>query len=402
MATNLFEMKSTLAGLVSDRKGVSDWIDEKAGDPTVKMEDLEAKQAQVEDYTKRIKMLQDSIKREEDAQRAHVAAQEVAKSGGADQELVRAKAAFYRAAANGGDLSKAYEGLGAIPAADADLGNGSKLLPKNMSNQLILEPVERNPLRTVARVTNITGYEEPKLGFTIEDADIADVTDKQTAQEIAMEGDVVTYGRLKAKVKATVKDTVMLGSDVDLVSAIENQLAGALAKREKLFAFKSATAIYNSGTPDSVHRHMSFYDYTAYTSADNLTYAIKAVTGATMYDAIALALGDLADDFAANASVMMKRDDYFAMIKTLTNDSEALFGSKPASILGYPVVFCDKADIPVIGDFQYYGINYDIATTFDVDKDVDKGEYKYVLTAWGDQQIRLKSAFRLALVSAGE
>ena len=86
----------------------------------------------------------------------------------------------------------------------------------------------------------------------------------------------------------------------------------------------------------------------------------------------------------------------------MTSNSEALFDSKPASILGYPVVFCDRANIPVVGDFQYYGINYDISTVFDVDKDVDKGEYKYVLTAWGDQQIRLKSAFRLALVSAGE
>ena len=104
----------------------------------------------------------------------------------------KARAEFYRAALTGGDVKKAYEGLDGIPADTADLGNGSNLLPKNVSTTLLTEPIQENPLRPICRVTNITGYEEPKLGFTIEDADIGDVTDKQTANEIAMEGDTVT------------------------------------------------------------------------------------------------------------------------------------------------------------------------------------------------------------------
>ena len=95
----------------------------------------------------------------------------------------------------------------------------------------------------------------------------------------------------------------------------------------------------------------------------------------------------------------MKKSDYYAMVQGLANNSESLFGAKPASILGYPVHFCDKATIPVVGDFSFYGINYDIGTIFETDKDAKKGEYYWVLTAWGDQQIRLKSAFRLAIVS---
>ena len=94
----------------------------------------------------------------------------------------------------------------------------------------------------------------------------------------------------------------------------------------------------------------------------------------------------------------MKKSDYYGMIKELVNDSDTLFTSKPASILGHEVIFCDKAEIPVVGDFDFYGINYDIGTIFETDKDAKKGEYYWVLTAWGDQQIRLKSAFRLALV----
>ena len=95
----------------------------------------------------------------------------------------------------------------------------------------------------------------------------------------------------------------------------------------------------------------------------------------------------------------MKKSDYFACIEGLANSAESLFGGKPASILGVPVVFCDAATIPVVGDFRYYGINYDIGTVYLTDVDAKKGEYYFVLTAWGDQQIRLKSAFRLAIVN---
>jgi len=215
----------------------------------------------------------------------------------------------------------------------------------------------------------------------------------QTANEIALSGDTVAYGRMKAKVSATIKDTVLHGTDLDIVTRVEQALRSALAKREKHFAFLPAA----SCASDATHKHMSFYNGTI--SEGVTTYEIVAKTGATLYEAIINALGDLADDFSANARVMMKKADYYGMVKELANDSEALFGSKPASILGFPVEFCDKATIPLVGDFQYYGINYDIGTIYETDKDAKKGEYYFVLTAWGDQQIRLKSAFRLAIVN---
>ena len=379
----LFEMKEKHFALQNELKTIKDYITEKSADPTVSMEDLEAKQKQAEDLKKRMGMIASAIHEEEERQKAALAMQ----PGTAldeKQRKLKAKADFYRAAL-AGDASKAYEGLGAIPAATADLGSGDKLLPTNLSNELLMEPVEINPLRGIVHVTNITGLEEPKLGFTIEDSDIADVTDKQTANEIAMDGDSIAYGRHKMKVTATIKDTVYHGTDLDVVNAVEGALQSALAKREKHFAFLSATA---AGS-DTTHAHMSFY-----AAANNIT----EVEGETLYTAIVNALADLADDYAANARVVMKKADYYGMIQGLTNDSEALFGSKPASILGYPVVFCDKAETPVVGDFSYYGINYDIGSVFETDKDAKKGEYYFVLTAWGDQQIRMKSAFRLAKV----
>lgn len=396
---NLFELKEKLATLKAAILADANWLAEKAADPATSMDDIKEKQAHRDELQTRYDTLKAEHDRMEEEQRIKVAGEAIA-SGAVtpEQNLVEAKGAFYRDALTG-NVKKTYEGLGAIPANTADLGYGEHLLPKTVSNELLLEPVETNPLRDIVHVTNITGYEEPKLGFTIEDSDIGDVADTATANEIAMTGDSVVYGRLKMKVVATVKDTVLHGTNTNLVEAIESRLRSALAMREKRFAFQSATSIYNSGTPDSVHRHMSFYDYTSYTSASVLTYAITAKEGATMYAAIVAALSDLADEFAANATVVMKKSDYYAMIQTLTNDSETLFGSKPASILGVPVVFCEKATIPVVGDFRYYGINYDVDAIYETDKDGKKGEYYFIFTAWGDQQIRLKSAFRLAIVN---
>lgn len=385
----IFEMREKMAHLQAAINADAQFLAEKASDPNTTMEDLNAKQAHMEDTQKRFDMIKAQCDRAEAEARDRLKEQQKQLSGDSDGDSkIAVKAAFYRDAING-VVGKSYEGLGAIPAANADLGTGDKLLPTQLARELLVEPFEINPLRNIAHITNITGLEEPKLGYTIEDADLADVTDKQTANEIALSGDTVVYGRHKAKVTATIKDTVLHGTDLDVVSTVEGALRSALAKREKHFAFLPAA----TAASDTTHKHMSFYQ-----QADG-DYVITDVEGETMYDAIVAALADLADDYSVNARVVMKKSDYFAMVKELANDSEALFGSKPQSILGYPVVFCDKATIPVVGDFSFYGINYDIGTIFETDKDAKKGEYYFVLTAWGDQQIRLKSAFRLAIVN---
>lgn len=389
----LFELKEKMATLDASINADAEWIAEKAADPSVAIDEINAKKSHRDELVSR----RDMLKAQHDEMEAN---QRAALEKSVPEErptLLKAKARFYRDALTG-NVQKSYEGLGAIPVNTADLGYGEKLLPKNVSNQLLIEPEETNPLRRIARITNISGYEEPKLGFTIQDADIADVADTATANEIELTGDTVAYGRLKMKVAATVKDTVLRGTDTDLVSAIEGNLRSALAYREKFFAFKSKADIYNSGTVDSVHRHMSFYNYSG-TYGSGETYVIKTVEGATMYAAIVNAFADLDDRYAANAKVVMKKTDYYGMIASLTNTAEALFTDKPASILGIPVIFCDKATIPVVGDFSYYGINYDIDSLYQVDSDAKKGEFYFVFTAWGDQQIRLKSAFRLAIVN---
>ena len=180
---------------------------------------------------------------------------------------------------------------------------------------------------------------------------------------------------------STVKDTVLRGTDLDLVSKVEAALRSGLAIKEKMNAFRTVS--------DTTHDHMSFY-------LNN----IKEVEGADIVDAILNAWADLPEMFAANAHVVMRKQDYYAAVRTLANGSADLWGKKPEDVLGIPVVFNDRAVTPVVGDFRYARQNYDIGTIYETDKDAKKGEYFFVLTAWGDHRIRLKSAFRLAKVKA--
>lgn len=386
----LFEMKEKLFALETERKGLADWIAEKAADPTTKMEEIEEKQNKVDELTKRINLLQKSHDEEEERQRNALAMQKGSGNGMSEKDVrIKAKAAFYRAALTGGDVKKAYEGLGGIPAETADLGRGENLLPKNVSNELLTEPVEENSLREIEPVSNISGLEEPKLMFSIDDEDLADVTDQETAREIEMEGDTVAYGRFKTKIVATVKDTVLHGTDTDLVGAVDAALRSGLAIKEKMRAFAPASG---SGAYDASHKHMSFYQ------ADEGVTAIKTVTGTDLIAAIINAWADLPEAFAANARCVMRKQDYYAAIRVLANENDTLWGKKPEDVIGIPVTFNDRAVTPVIGDFRYSKQNYDIGTVYETDKDAKKGEYYFVLTAWGDHQIRLKSAFRLAKV----
>lgn len=379
----LFEMKEKIFDLTNERNTIAAWITEKAADPTTSMEDIKVKNTKLEELNSRIAILQKAHDDEEENQRKQLAFKQGggAGTGVTEKEAkLKAKADFYRAALTGGDVKKAYEGLGAMPTGSADLGHGENLLPTNLSNELLVEPLEENTLRRIEPVSQITGLEEAKLLFDIEDADLEDVTDKETAKEIEMTGDTISYGRYKTKITATIKDTVLHGSDFNLVGAVENALRSGLAIKEKINAFRTVS--------DGTHDHMSFY----------LT-GIKEIEAEDMIQGIIDAWADLPEAFAANAKCVMRKSDYYAYaaIKTMAN-ADNLWGKKPEDVLGIPVEFNDRAVYPVVGNFQYSRQNYDIGTIYETDKDAKKGEYYFVLTAWGDHRIRLKNAFRVVKV----
>jgi HK97 family phage major capsid protein len=374
----LFELKEKLATLNAAIKADADWIAEKAADPTVPMDEIKTKTAHRDELTERRDLLQKQHDEMEKQQREALGKQP--NTGNPDKDnLVKSKAAFYRAVATGEDRTKAYQGLGAIPAGSADMGSGSALLPSTLSSELISEPFEENSLRRVEQTSQIAGLEEPRISFTIDDEDLLeDVIDFETAKEIEASADTVTYGRYKTKVKIKVSDTVLMGTDTNLVNTIENELRSGLARKEKLRAFAKSA--------DDTHRHMSFY-----------MNGIKGVTGDSIVSAIMAALGDLPDAFRANAKVVMRSADWYSYLQTLNGQNNELFTAKPEEVLGVPVIFNDKADIPIVGDFRYAKQNYEPAATLKSDEDIERGVYMYVLTAWGDHQIKLKSAFRLAI-----
>lgn len=382
MAT-VFELKEKMATLGAAIQADADWISEKAANPETKMDAITEKKNHRDELQKRFDLIKEEHDRLEKAAIARLQAQnKVAENNDTKQGNMAARGEFYKSALTGGDVKKAFEGLGAIPENDPDLGKGENLLPTNMTSELLTEPFETNSLREIELVSNITGLEEPMFEFDIEDENLADVTDKETAKEIETAGNLVSYGRFKTKISVTVKDTVLHGSPLNLATVIENGLRSGLAIKEKMRAFATS--------PDTAHAHMSFYS-----TANN----VKVVNGTTMLDAILAAYGDLPDGFVENATCVMRRSDYIAMIRDLANGAESLFGKKPEDVIGIPVTFNDRAVKPVVGDFRYARQNYDIGAIFETDKDAKKGEYYFVFTAWGDHKLRLKSAFRIANVN---
>ena len=95
----------------------------------------------------------------------------------------------------------------------------------------------------------------------------------------------------------------------------------------------------------------------------------------------------------------MKKTDYYNILSELANDSSTLYSAQPSQVLGANVVFCDLATIPVVGDFNYSHFNYDLDMIYDTDKDVKTGINYFVVTAYFDHKITMKSAFRLAKVT---
>lgn len=263
---------------------------------------------------------------------------------------------------------------------DKDTTGGQNILPVTVSNNLISEPMEDNPLRQDEIVSGITNLILPRIAYSIDDDDF--VADQTVSKELELKGDTVSFGRFKSKLKAAISETVLNGTNTALVQYVNDALASAAAAKEKKVQFAT--------TPKAGEEHMSFY-------SDEV--GIKKITESTLFDAITQAAGDINDAFQTNVKVYMRRPEYLRMIKELSNSSVTLFGKAPEEIIGYPVRFTERASIPVIGNFKYAQLNYEIASTlYEQWKDYDKGVNYFSLTAWFDHQILLASAFRLAVV----
>ena len=374
MGVTLYEKKQNLGTLGQQLKKINEEIAMKAGDPTVADKDLMQLQEQSQSLETRYNMLKEQVEREETAQRAKFTETQ-APVMTAEEKLIHAKAEFYR----GQKLSSDYK---QVLGDDDSTTNGSKLLPVTIANDIIAEPTENNPLRDDELVTAVTNLERPRIDVTIDDDSF--VNDQEVAKEIKVKGDSVKFGRNKTKLKVAISEAILNGTDTNLVEHVNSQLQAGLAKKEKTVAFAE--------TPKSGEEEMSFY------STQN---NIKKVSGDTLFDAITQAAGDIADAFQSDIKVYMTRPDYLKMIKELSNGAVSLFGKAPEEILGYPVRFTELAKKPVVGNFKYAQLNYEISSAlYEQWKDYDKGINNFQLTAWFDHKILLASAFRIADVTS--
>lgn len=374
MTVTLYEKKQNLGTLGAQLKKVNEEIAMKAGDPTVADKDLMQLQEQSESLENRYNMLKEQVEREEKEQRAKFTKTKTPTMT-VEEKLIHAKAEFYR----GQKLSSDYK---QVLGDDDSTTNGSKLLPVTIANDIIAEPTDKNPLREDELVTAVTNLERPRIDVTIDDDSF--VNDQEVAKEINAKGDTVKFGRNKTKLKVAISEAILNGTDTNLVEHVNAQLQGGLARKEKAVAFAE--------TPKSGEEEMSFY------STQN---KIKKVSGDTLFDAITQAAGDIADDFQSDIKVYMTRQDYMKMIKELSNGAVSLFGKAPEEVLGYPVRFTELAKKPVVGNFKYAQLNYEISSAlYEQWKDYDKGINNFQLTAWFDHKILLASAFRIADVTS--
>lgn len=386
---DLYAMKTTKFNLGQSLQSANEKLAEMAGQPNVTPEDIQAQQKTVDGLQLRFKTISDQVEKAENEQKANLtniknkAAKEKVSSD-PKERMIQMEAAWIRKTVRP-DNADFQEKWNAIKQEmkDDTTSNGGKLLPINVSNQLVSEPFATNPLRQMETVSTITNLILPRIAFDI--ADDSFVNDGDIAKEMDLKGDQITFERHMVKVRAGISDTVLLGTDTGLVQYVNNALASALQLKERNMEL-------GTSNPAGLE-HMSFYDTT--------TVKIKKVEGSDMFHAIRKALADLDDAFQDNAKVLMTRSDYYDMLDSLANNSATLYQAQPESILGAPVVFTSAATTPIVGDFSFAQLNYEISSSlYEQYKDYQKGMNYFQLTAWFDHQIKLASAFRLATVAS--
>ena len=379
----IYELKNSMSVIGEQLKKVEQEIRDKAANPAITMDEINNLKTQRDDLKARFNLIKEQHDELVAEEEARIKAQISEENGNIDNnEQINIKAEFFKNVINNKPITNNINNsLGGFGSGS---NGGEKFLPTNITNQILTEPTVKNPLRNRSTFTNIAGLEIPKINFTIDEYDFLQ-EDTETAKEIEATGDTVEFSRNKTKIFVPIPGTLMHGTNTNLVETVENALQSGLAKKEKQVAF-----LPDTDGSSKVGSCESFY---------KCTPAIKKITATSMFTGIVNALADLEDEFSENATVFMKRQDYYDMIRELANNSTTLYMAQPKEILGCDVEFCEKATKPVVGDFRYSHFNYDPNMVYDRDKNVRTGIYDFVLTAWFDHKIKLKSAFRIVEVT---
>ena len=382
MARNRVKIQQQLEGCRALLKEAVNKVDAAYADVTSTLEQRAALEATVKDLKNRVEKYENDLKElDDEAAKNFELENSIRNARNSGDEKIEAKAELIRATMK---KEKVNQRVLNLLGEGSGNGNGENILPSTLLTELVSEPFATNPLRQLSTMTNITNLELPKIAFTLEDDNFL-TSNSETAKEMKLSASKIKFERKDFRVFADITDAILRGTNTNLVSYVENALRSGMAKKEKKIAFEEGTS--NADT--------SFYNKTS------SNYDIKAISKPTLYAAIKGALADLEDDYADRAQIVMRRSDYYDIIETLANGNATLYQAQPESVLGAPVTFCDLATVPVVGDFSYSHYNYDLDVTYESDKNIRTGVTSFVLTGYLDHKIKMKSAFRLAVV-AGE
>ncbi|MCC0647877.1 phage major capsid protein [Clostridioides sp. ZZV15-6598] len=381
---NRFKLQQMEEGVKAQLKTESDKLTNMYVDVKTTAQERKEQETTVRDLEERFEGIKNKIKEMDEKEAQKIAAQNKNKNFGNNEKdkKIKAKAELIRNVMAGKEVTKEIKNV--LGDGEA-LGGGNKMLPVTMTNELLYEPLAKNPLRGISTMTNITNLEIPKITFSLDDDDYLD-SDTASAKELKADGANVSFSRNKFKVFCDITETILKGTETNLVQVVDAGLQSGLAKKEKKVAFEISNPT-----------EASFYKKS--TESGN-PFLIKAIEEDTMFESIISCLADLEDDYSENASIVMRKIDYFKIIKNLANGNSSLYTTQPELVLGAPVIFCDLATIPVVGDFRYSHFNYDLEMYYDRDKNVKTGIESFVLTAYLDHKIKMKSAFRLATVKS--
>lgn len=410
------ELKDLLDSLIDQVKTENESYKAMFGSADFTAEQRKAKYEDILKLTNQVNEVKAQIKEFDDAASSKMKGDPTMENA-KKNEIIAMNAEIVRAALDNrvADLSKfsneAVEGNFTIDGG-THMTRGDKLLPANMSNDLLYEPMAKNQFRELSKFTAIMNLELPKISFDVATGagtagGVNNVgagvpsflkSDSETAKEIKSTAALIKFERNKFKVFCAIPETVYRGTDVNLMEVVNAALQSGFAKKEKAMVLEKVVAAAGTNNADAPVSFYTEIGTAAYGDKSN-TSAIKKVTGATMYEAIINGICDLEEDYAQDAVLVMRKVDYFKMIKELVNQNATLFGAKPEEVLGIPVKFIDACETPILGDFKYSHYNYDLSMEYDSDKEILTGVRRFVVTAWVDHRITMKSAFRLLTVT---
>ena len=410
------ELKDLLDSLIDQVKTENESYKAMFGSADFTAEQRKAKYEDILKLTNQVNEVKAQIKEFDDAASSKMKGDPTMENA-KKNEIIAMNAEIVRAALDNrvADLSKfsneAVEGNFTIDGG-THMTRGDKLLPANMSNDLLYEPMAKNQFRELSKFTAIMNLELPKISFDVATGagtagGVNNVgagvpsflkSDSETAKEIKSTAALIKFERNKFKVFCAIPETVYRGTDVNLMEVVNAALQSGFAKKEKAMVLEKVVAAAGTNNADAPVSFYTEIGTAAYGDKSNAS-AIKKIEGATMYEAIINGICDLEEDYAQDAVLVMRKVDYFKMIKELVNQNATLFGAKPEEVLGIPVKFIDACETPILGDFKYSHYNYDLSMEYDSDKEILTGVRRFVVTAWVDHRITMKSAFRLLTVT---